>query len=107
MFTFLDGYDTIFRATYGISQGLTNTIFIAMYIGTLFVLPLTAYIHHATKKELQKQREAGVETPAIRPETRLWWAMYGGSWSIPVSLFWLAWTTYVSLSSCFSTMFSI
>lgn len=96
IFTFLDGYDTIFRATYGISQGLTNTIFIAMYIGALLTIPLSAYVHYATKKELRKDREAGVETPTIRPETRLWWAMYGGSWSIPVSLFWLAWTTYVS-----------
>lgn len=99
MFTFLDGYTTIFQETYHISQGLTNTIFAAMYTGSLFLIPMTALVHHLVKRELHKQRQAGVERPTVRPETRLWWAMFGGSWSTPIGLFWLAWTSYVCLTT--------
>lgn len=102
MFTFLDGYASIFQETYDISQGLTNTIFVAMYTGSLFLIPTTALVHHYVKCDMEKQRQSGVERPIVRPETRLWWAMYGGSWATPVGLFWLAWTSYVSesLSCC-------
>lgn len=96
IFTFLDGYTTIFQETYHISQGLTNTIFVAMYVGAMLLIPMTALIHHLIKRDMRKQRDAGVERPVVRPETRLWWAMYGGSWCVPVGLYWLAWTSYVS-----------
>ncbi|PYH83781.1 hypothetical protein BO82DRAFT_410952 [Aspergillus uvarum CBS 121591] len=33
----------------------------------------------------------------IRPETRLWFAMLGGAPAIPVSLFWMAWTSRESI----------
>jgi len=35
LFTFLDGYEFIFTQTYGISQGLTNTIFVGIFVGSL------------------------------------------------------------------------
>lgn len=96
LFTFLDGYGVIFQETYQISQGITNTIFVAMYLGVPCAIPpLTVVVYWATMREMKRQRDAGVENPTLRPETRLWWAMYGGAWAIPVSLNWLAWTTYV------------
>lgn len=93
LFTFLDGYTSIFRMTYGISQGMTSIMFIAMYVGIVVAAPMVAVIYTWTLKDTAHQKD----TSRPRPETRLWSAMWGGSWAIPVSLFWLAWTDFVSV----------
>lgn len=93
LFTFLDGYTYIFDLTYGIGQGLTNVIFIAMFVGMFLMMPVVPFVYKKTKKEMEKNRtEKGTH---INPEVRLWYAMLAAP-AIPISLFWMGWTAYVS-----------
>jgi MFS family permease len=93
LFTFLDGYTYIFGETYGIGQGLTNVIFAAMFVGMATIAMLVPWVYKKTKKELEQNRtETGTH---IDPEIRLWYAMLAAP-TIPISLFWMGWTAYVS-----------
>jgi MFS family permease len=93
LFTFLDGYTYIFNETYGIGQGLTNVTFIAMFVGMLFIVPVIVFVYKKTQQELEKNRtENGTH---LNPEDRLWYAMMAAP-AIPISLFWMGWTAYVS-----------
>lgn len=101
LFTFFDGYEFIFSDVHGLSQGLTNITWVAMYTGIMLVGLLVPLIYRWTKKEfLQAKAEAGGDTKAVhtRPENRLWFAMMGCP-LIPIGLFWMGWTDYVC-SSC-------
>ncbi|GKZ25851.1 hypothetical protein AbraCBS73388_001662 [Aspergillus brasiliensis] len=91
LFLFLDGYPFIFTDIYHFSEGLTNIVWVAMVIGTLSTALQVPIIWSWTKREFQN-------TGRIRPETRLWSAMLGGAIAIPVSLFWLAWTSSAKIS---------
>jgi MFS family permease len=102
LFTFLDGYTYIFANVYHTSQGLTSVIFAAMYVGVLLASPLVLLVYKWTKEDMEKEKGKGLFS--IRPETRLWFAMVGGAWAIPTSLFWLAWTDYVRMCT-FSAQF--
>ncbi|EXJ77977.1 hypothetical protein A1O3_09136 [Capronia epimyces CBS 606.96] len=96
LFTFFDGYEDIFTRTYGISQGLTNTIFVAQFVGICLGSLWLPWIY---KKTVQAQRRAEADgLKQFDPEVRLWFAMLGGAPAIPVSLFWMAWTAYPSVS---------
>jgi hypothetical protein len=93
LFTFFGGYDSIFTETYSISEGLTNILWVAMLVGVLCALPLVPLVYSWTKKEYEI---AKANNTVIRPEIRLWFVMMGGSFAIPISLFWMGWTSYVS-----------
>ena len=93
LFSFFGGYGEIFGDTYGISEGLTNVIWVAQLVGILCAFPLVPLIYSWTKKEYEI---ANANNTAIRPEIRLWFVMMGGSFAIPISLFWIGWTSYVS-----------
>lgn len=93
LFTFLVGWPYIFEYTYGISQGLSNTIFVAMLIGTELNFLLVPIIYRMTIKRTKS--EAG---SAFKPEVRLWYGTFGAAVAIPISLFWLGWTNYASIS---------
>jgi hypothetical protein len=54
-------------------------------------------IYSWAKKEMIKMEEQGRDK--IPPEFRLWYSMLGGSIAIPVSLFWMAWTSRPSIWS--------
>lgn len=106
LFTFFDGYTYIFSEMHGLSQGLTNIVWAAMYVGILLSGLLLPFIYRGTKKEFTLAAEAvngsdptvnpraldGVHT---HPEIRLWFAMVGAPF-IPISLFWMGWTDFVS-----------
>lgn len=96
LFTFLNGYPFIFANVYGISTSLTFTIFVAMIPGVLVALALVPVLYSLTKKAARK---ADADGKALQPEVSLWWAMAGASILMPISLFWMAWTCYVSV--CF------
>lgn len=53
-------------------------------------------IYKWAKEETVKAQEAGGSK--IPPEFRLWFSMLGGSFAIPISLFWMAWTSYPDIS---------
>lgn len=88
LFTFLNGYPYIFTQTYGISLSITFTLWVALLIGDLAALPLIPLIYGWAKK--------AAVAGTLTPELCLWFGMLGGSIVLPISLWWLAWTCYVS-----------
>jgi len=98
LFTFFVGFEFIFTDVYGISQGLTNIIWVAVFVG-FFPLGITLpIIYKWTIADIKKQEGEGHVNPPPIPETRLWFAMLGGAFAIPISLFWMGWTDYASVS---------
>jgi MFS family permease len=93
MFTFLIGYPFIFADVYEISTSMTFIIFVAMIPGLIIALAMVPLLYGMTK-EVARQAEA--EGKALQPEVSLYWAMAGASILMPISLFWMAWTCYVS-----------
>ena len=93
LFTFMNGYPYIFQDTYGISQGLTNILWVAQIVGDLLALPLIPLVYSWTKKEFQKSMAEG---KSLKPEVCLYYSMMGGSFFLPISLFWMGWTCFVS-----------
>ncbi|KIW92419.1 uncharacterized protein Z519_07403 [Cladophialophora bantiana CBS 173.52] len=61
LFTFLNGYDFIFRLTYEISQGLTNTIFLGIFIGVCAAFGCVPWIYKLTLN-VQRKAEADGKT---------------------------------------------
>ncbi|KAL5341623.1 major facilitator superfamily domain-containing protein [Aspergillus crustosus] len=116
LFTFFDGYPFIFQEVYRISQGLTNVIWIAMYVGIALASLWVPVVYVWTKREFAVNSTS--PTPSsitqadenttpdddstkkahpTRPENRLWFAMLGSPF-IPIGLFWMGWTDYKSIS---------
>ncbi|KGO47701.1 Major facilitator superfamily domain, general substrate transporter [Penicillium expansum] len=91
LFTFLEGYTYIFGQTYGLSQEITGILWAGMLCGILLVGSLVPVVYSWTAKEYKK-------TSTIAPEIRLWYAMLGGAPAVPISLFWMGWTSYPSIS---------
>lgn len=94
LFTFLNGYPYIFEITYGVSNGTTFIIWTAMLPGVVISLLMIPFIHKLTVRTIMKAIAAGQAPP---PEVSLYWAMAGASILMPISLFWMAWTCYVSV----------
>ena len=93
LFTFLSAYTYIFTETYEISQGLTNVIFVGMLIGVLVAAPLVPFTYIRTKQDMKFHKSENGSH--VNPEIRLWFAMLGAP-AIPISLFWMGWSAYVS-----------
>lgn len=96
LFTFLDGYDYIFGMIHGTSTGITGTCFLGIGIGLCFASALVPLIYKWAKRDLAEIKERGGDK--LPPEFRLWYSMLGGSVAIPLSLFWMGWTSYSSIS---------
>ncbi|KAE8393546.1 major facilitator superfamily domain-containing protein [Aspergillus alliaceus] len=107
LFTFFDGYPYIFQDVHGLSQGLTNIVWVAMYVGIALASLLVPVVYKWTKKEFQAASptpsnlsefpETSENPHPTRPENRLWFAMLGAPF-IPIGLFWMGWTDYKSIS---------
>ncbi|KAK6538787.1 hypothetical protein TWF694_010354 [Orbilia ellipsospora] len=92
LFTFLSGFDYIFKQTYNLSSGQTGSCFGSIAAGatffTLFAPGLYSWARYRT----------GFKTGAhLKPEFRLWPAMAAAP-LLPISLFWLGWTNYPTIS---------
>lgn len=96
LFTFFVGFEFIFTDVYGISQGLTNIIWVAVFLGFTPLGITLPIIYKWTVADIKRQEAEGHANPSPVPETRLWFAMLGGAFAIPVSLFWMGWTDYVN-----------
>ena len=99
-FGFLSAYPFLFGDIYGKSQGITGLIFIALGVGFLFAtVPITPLTYHWTIQDIAQQREKHPDEPdaKLEPEGRLWFAMLGAP-AIPISLLWMAWTAYPSIT---------
>ena len=92
IFTFLSGFDYIFRHTYHLSEGLEGSCFAAIAIGittfTLCAPVLYTWARHKTKWH---------QGALLEPEFRLWPAIITAP-LLPISLFWLGWTNYSHIS---------
>ncbi|KAH8767432.1 major facilitator superfamily transporter [Diaporthe sp. PMI_573] len=97
LFTFLIGWPYIFEYTYEISQGLSNIIFISMFVGLQFTFILIPIVYRMTVKQIKEAQSRG-EGEQFNPEIRLWYAMLGPAVSIPISLFWMGWTASPNIS---------
>jgi hypothetical protein len=96
LFTFLDGYNYIFAEIHGTSEGVTGLCFLGIVIGLFLASCLVPLIHSWSKRDLKKIQEQGGNR--LPPEFGLWFAMLGGAVAIPVSLFWMGWTSYSWIS---------
>ncbi|KAE8151655.1 major facilitator superfamily domain-containing protein [Aspergillus avenaceus] len=96
IFTFFDGYEYIFGEVYGLEQGLTNLIWLAMFVGMMVAACLVPLIYRWTKVEFSRA-EATHDSTHTRPENRLWFAMLGAP-AIPIGLFWMGWTDFSHIS---------
>lgn len=98
LFTFLNGYPYIFTRVYDITTSITFIIFSAMMPGILVALAMIPYLYSLSKKAAAKAAAVG---QPLQPEVSLYWAMAGASILLPISLFWMAWTCYVSVTETF------
>ncbi|KIX01379.1 uncharacterized protein Z518_09104 [Rhinocladiella mackenziei CBS 650.93] len=96
LFTFFDGYEYIFRRTYNLSQGLSNTIFVGIAVGVCLGSVVIPWIYQRTLRAQQRAEAQGKKQ--FDPEVRLWFAMLGGAPAIPISLLWMGWTAYPNVS---------
>ncbi|KAA8645317.1 hypothetical protein EYZ11_009345 [Aspergillus tanneri] len=95
LFGFLTGYDFIYGKTYGFSQGSVGLAFIGQNVGFLVAFALVPYIYISYKRRLDAALAKG--EAGLPPEERLWFAMYGAPW-LPISLFWMGWTSFPPIS---------
>ncbi|SMR51670.1 unnamed protein product [Zymoseptoria tritici ST99CH_3D1] len=89
-FTFLNGYTYIFDDNYNLSHGIGGLCFVGIIIGLFSASALVPLIYKWAKRDLPKIRAEGGER--LPPEFRLWYSMLGGSFALPISLFWMGWT---------------
>lgn len=92
LFTFLEGYTYVFGEAYNISEGLTSLCWAGMLVGILLVSFVVPVVYKITAKDYKRHSESA---SSISPETRLWYTMLGGAPAVPISLFWMGWTSNV------------
>jgi hypothetical protein len=92
LFTFLSGFDYIFKETYHLSTGQTGSCFGAIAAGATAFTLLAPGLYSWARSRTEHVRGASVS-----PEFRLWPAIVAGP-LLPVSLFWLGWGNYSSIS---------
>ncbi|ANZ77690.1 BA75_04470T0 [Komagataella pastoris] len=101
LFGFFEAYPVIFRGVYRMSLGISGLTFIGigvgLFLGTIFYLLLNArcfYKKHDDGFVGMKDKDGNPLPPT--PESRLLSGKYGAL-ALPVSLFWLAWTSRESI----------
>ncbi|KAK1147559.1 hypothetical protein N8T08_000901 [Aspergillus melleus] len=79
LFTFFDGYSYIFSDVHHLSQGLTNIVWVAMYVGIMlaaFLVPLMYWRHQqgmsSKARDPDRERALNETKSIIQPEDRLW-----------------------------------
>ncbi|KAG9933487.1 hypothetical protein KCV02_g7037, partial [Aureobasidium melanogenum] len=69
--------------------------FLGIAIGLFLASPLVFLIRHLAAKAMEKAKAEGKDK--LAPEFRLWFAMIGAP-SIPISMFWMGWTSDSNIS---------
>jgi hypothetical protein len=95
-FTFLTGYTYIFGDIYGMSQRSVGLCFLGLVVGILFGTGLAIPLHVMYSRNLQAANSKGLLS--LPPEDRLWFAIITAP-CLPIGLFWMAWTTFPSVSN--------
>lgn len=96
LFTFLTGYDFIFGpdGIYHLKQGQEGLCFVGLNIGFLLALACCPWIYRKYKKSVASAEKSST---TVEPEQRLWYAMIAAPFC-PISLFWMAWTSFPSIA---------
>ncbi|XMA18391.1 hypothetical protein WAI453_011182 [Rhynchosporium graminicola] len=80
-----------------ILEGITGLAFLGIAIGLCFASLLVPLIHKWAKRDLAAIQETHGPEARLPPEKRLWFAMFGAP-AVPISLLWMGWTNYPSIS---------
>lgn len=94
LFGDLESYPLIFTI-YGWDSGKTGSVFAAVFVGMCLTGAITPWTYKIYLNQTKKALEKGEQMPP--PEIRLNLAIYG-TWTMPIALFWGAWTAYKSIS---------
>jgi MFS family permease len=94
-FTFLTGYTYLFGGIYGMSQGSVGLCFLGLVVGILFAAGLAIPLHIKYSRDLHAAKAKGLVS--LPPEERLWFAIITAP-CLPIGLFWMAWTSFPSIS---------
>ncbi|KAM5354689.1 hypothetical protein ACJ41O_001336 [Fusarium nematophilum] len=92
LFTFLSGFDYIFKETYGLSPGIQGSCFASIALGATTFALCTPALYSWARWHTEFVRGA-----TLKPEFRLWPAIVTAP-LLPVSLFWLGWSDYPDIS---------
>ncbi|KAM6529275.1 hypothetical protein FALCPG4_007422 [Fusarium falciforme] len=92
LFTFLSGFDYIFKETYGLSPGLQGSCFASIAAGSTAFAFCTPGLYSWARWHTEF-----VQGAPLKPEFRLWPAIVTAP-LLPVSLFWLGWSNYPTIS---------
>ncbi|KAI0385484.1 MFS general substrate transporter [Hypomontagnella monticulosa] len=101
LFTFLSGFDSLFKETYGLSTALTGSCLASIAAGATFFTLLAPGLYSWARWKTEYVRGSSID-----PEFRLWPAMVAAP-LLPVCLFWLGWgnqpsiSIWSSLGACF------
>jgi len=92
LFTFLSGFDYIFKMTYNLSIGQTGSCFGAIAVGATIATFAAPGLYVWARRKTKYEHGA-----MVPPEFRLWPAIIASPF-LPISLFWLGWTNYPTVS---------
>jgi DHA1 family multidrug resistance protein-like MFS transporter len=92
LFSFLSGFDYIFKRTYTLDPFEEGACFASIAAGATAFTLTTPWFYKRTRSRMGFDPRA-----QINPEDRLWPAIATAP-LLPVSLFWLGWTNYASIS---------
>jgi hypothetical protein len=93
-FSFFSSAPFIFGQTYGFSQGGSNLMFVSISVGLLICALATPLFDMLVRRDIAKST---AQSKNPKPEAMLWWALIGGPF-LPISLFWMAWSSYRTVS---------
>ncbi|KAL5598271.1 hypothetical protein FOBRF1_012064 [Fusarium oxysporum] len=94
LFTFFDGYPVIFQETYGLSNGMTFTLLTGITVGSACSAVLGHIVH---RKGLRSAEPVETTMKRVDPVSRLWFSLLSAP-GLPISLFWMGWTAFPSIS---------
>lgn len=97
VFGFLSGMNVLFGKTYMFSRGYIGTSFAAIAVGVILNTMFSYYIAYQHRTRTEKWKIENSSDSRLPPEYRLLSA-FPVALSFPVSLFWLGWTNYNSIS---------
>ena len=93
----------IFGETHGINDGLANICFLGLFVGILLSMVLVPILYRRTANQLKRDGDDG-SGRMLDQESRLLFALVGAPF-IPVGLFWMGWTDYVSFFCLLNSWF--
>lgn len=91
VFAFFAAYPLVFQGVYEFDSGMTGLTFLGIGIGVMLGVPTFVVIDRLTFRKQHQSSLAENRLGVVAPEHRLYPAMLG-SVSLPIGLFWFAWT---------------